>query len=382
MADNNQSSEFTYYAFISYNANDTKWGKRLQRKLEQYRMPAKLCSERGWKRKPMEPVFFAPTDIQPGELTEELKKNLRSSGNLIVICSPNSAKSEWVGKEIKYFHELGRDNNIHFFIVDGIPNSGDPETECFNPIFKSLGLPEILGANIHEKIYRWPWLNRERAYVQLISKLLGVKFDSIWKRHKRQLIAKSIAWIVGIISVLAAMILIWVNNQPFDTKVQLEEVSVHNPNLPPLREAVITMYLDRETKADTILREGEAVSFVNIPHQYLGNDVRITFLCQDFIPLDTIIPLTKDVTLKISRDAAVYGNIQKMLWLWREERGVPNTKIRIDNWEAVSDDDGIVRMTIPLAYQKENYIIEIPSWNITDTVFMPCAEGQIIELEQ
>ncbi|MDE7386385.1 MAG: toll/interleukin-1 receptor domain-containing protein [Muribaculaceae bacterium] len=380
MADNNQSSEFTYYAFISYNSKDTKWGKRLQRKLEQYRMPAKLCSERGWKRKPMEPVFFAPTDIQPGELTEELKKHLKVSKYLIVICSPNSAKSEWVGWEIAYFRNIGRDKDIYFFIVDGIPNSGDPETECFHPVVKNFGIQ--LGANIHEKNYRWPWLNRERAYVQLISKLLGVKFDSIWKRHKRQLIAKSIAWIVGIISVLAAMILIWVNNQPFDTKVQLEEVSVHNPNLPPLREAVITMYLDRETKTDTILCEGDAVNFVNIPHQYLGNDVRITFTCQDFIPLDTIIPLTKDVTLKISRDAVVYGNIQKMLWLWREERGVPNTKIRIDNWEAASDADGIVRMTIPLAYQKENYIIEIPSWNITDTVFMPCAEGQIIELEQ
>lgn len=32
---------------------------------------------------------------------------------------------------------------------------------------------------------RYPWVNRERAYVQLITKLLGVEFDSIWQRHKR-----------------------------------------------------------------------------------------------------------------------------------------------------------------------------------------------------
>ena len=173
-----QEQEFKYYAFISYNQKDTEWGKRVQRKLEHYRMPATLCSERGWKRKPINPVFFAPTDIQPGGLTEELQERLRASRNLIVICSPNSARSEWVGKEIEYFHSLGRTENIHFFIVDGIPHSGDPETECFNPVIEKLNLPEILGANVNEKVHRWAWLNKERAYVQLVSKLLGVEFDT------------------------------------------------------------------------------------------------------------------------------------------------------------------------------------------------------------
>lgn len=112
--------QFKYYAFISYNSNDTEWGKRVQRKLEHYRMPATLCSERGWERRPINPVFFAPTDIQPGGLTEELQERLRASRNLIVICSPNSAQSEWVGKEIKFFHQLGRTKQIYFFIVDGI----------------------------------------------------------------------------------------------------------------------------------------------------------------------------------------------------------------------------------------------------------------------
>lgn len=303
--------DYKYYAFISYNSKDTKWGKRLQWKLEHYRMPATVCSERGWERKPINPVFFAPTDIQPGGLTDELKSRLRASKNLIVICSPNSAKSEWVGKEIEYFHELGRDENIHFFIVDGIPNSVDPSTECFNPVMKELGLPEILGANIHEKIYQWSWLNRERAYVQLISKLLGVEFDSIWKRHRRQLIAKTIVWSIGVFAVITAMALIWKNNQPFDTIVRLEESTVHNPNLPPMHDAIVTLQLDGETKTDTISLEGETAGFVNIPHKYLGKDVRITFSCQDFIPLDTMVALNKDVILRISRDPSLYGNIQK-----------------------------------------------------------------------
>ena len=173
------NTSFKYFAFISYNAKDTSWGKKLQKKLEHYKLPATLCSEHGWERQPIKPVFFAPTDIQPGGLSEELQERLKASKNLIVICSPNSAKSEWVGKEIEFFHKLGRTQNIHFFIVDGTPHSGNPDTECFNPIVEKLGLPEILGANINERISRLPWLNKERAYVQLISKLLGVEFDTI-----------------------------------------------------------------------------------------------------------------------------------------------------------------------------------------------------------
>lgn len=145
------TTQFKYFAFISYNSKDTAWGKKLQKKLEHYRMPSTLCSEHGWERTPIKPVFFAPTDIQPGGLTEELQEGLRASKNLIVICSPNSAKSEWVGKEIEFFHSLGRIKNIHFFIVEGTPHSGNPDTECFNPVIDQLGLPEILGANIHEK---------------------------------------------------------------------------------------------------------------------------------------------------------------------------------------------------------------------------------------
>ena len=96
--------QYKYFAFISYNSHDIKWGKRLQKKLEHYRMPATLCSERGWKRTPIKPVFFAPTDIQPGGLSQELQDRLAASRHLIVICSPHSAKSEWVGKEIEFFH--------------------------------------------------------------------------------------------------------------------------------------------------------------------------------------------------------------------------------------------------------------------------------------
>ena len=49
--------QFKYFAFISYSSKDTDWGKRLQRKLEHYRMPATLCSEHGWERTEVYPII-------------------------------------------------------------------------------------------------------------------------------------------------------------------------------------------------------------------------------------------------------------------------------------------------------------------------------------
>ena len=370
--------EYKFFAFISYNSHDTSWGKRLQRKLEGYRMPATLCSEHGWERNPIKPVFFAPTDIQPGGLTAELQERLKASRNLVVICSPHSAKSEWVGKEIAFFHSLGRTENIHFFIVDGVPHSGNPDTECFNPVVDTLGLPEILGANIHEKIYRSPWLNRERAYVQLITKLLGVEFDSIWQRHRRLLRQKIAAWTVGIVAVIAALVGVWVNSQPVDVSVSLNETTVHNDNLPPLAEAVVTMELENEAKTDTIHSLDAIAIFTNVPHKALGKTVRLTVAWLDWLPVDTSCILTKNVVVNIARNPHPYGDVTFRLWSIDKEQGVANTQVILAGQTATSDAEGYVRMFIPLEKQSSRYRVECALPLEANTLIMPTTESTVL----
>lgn len=378
MINTNKEQKFKYFAFISYSSHDTAWGRRLQKKLEGYSLPTTLCSERGWERKPMRPVFFAPTDIQPGGLDDELKNRLRASKNLIVVCSPHSAQSEWVGKEIEYFHSLGRQNNIHFFIVEGRPHSGDEATECFNPVVDELKIPEILGANIHENIYRWPWLNRERAYVQLITKLLGIEFDAIWQRHKRRLKAKIAAWTLGTVVFIAALCLAWQSNQPVNIEFALNELSEHNSKLPPLKDAVITLTVDNETKTDTISSLRDKGVFVNIPHRFMGKDAHISLRCKDFLNVDTVMTLQKSMTIPVRRDVSVYGNINFRLWNPYTEKTVSNCQVEIQGQKTVSDSEGRVLLFVPLSLQQPVYRVSAAVPLEDSLLYMPCGADDVI----
>ena len=375
--------EFKYFAFISYNSEDIEWGKCLQRKLEGYKLPSTLCNKHGWKRKPINPVFFAPSDIQPGDLSEELKERLRASQNLIVICSPNSAQSDWVGKEIEFFYHLGRTSQIHYFIIDGIPHSKDPETECLNKKVYELNLPEILGANINERTQtfpytniHWHWLDKERAYVQLISKLLNVEFDSIWKRHQRQLIERFIAWSIGLFAILAIIFCVWKINQPIEVSVTLQEVSAPNKSLPPLHNGIISLSLDNEKKVDTVPTLDYKAIFSNVPHRFIGKKVRVQFECKDYIPVDTVITLEKNVKFSILRNPNVYGNINFKLRNY--DRVIPHIPLNIAGYTITSDDEGYIKLFIPLQKQKKFYIIKSPIILDNDTLFMPCGPDDVV----
>ena len=371
------STPFKYFAFISYNSKDTIWGKRLQKKLEHYKLPSTLCSEHGWTRTPIKPVFFAPTDIQPGGLSEELQERLKVSQHLIVICSPNSARSEWVGKEIEFFHGFGRSNNIHFFIVEGSPNSDDPETECFNPVIKKLGLSEVLGANVNERFSRLPWLNRERAYVQMVSKLLGVEFDTIWQRHKRLLFRKAAVWTIGCIAVIAAMIGIGRISQPFDADLRIVEASPQ-AQLPPMKDAIVTLTLDNETKTDTISFIEDLTTFSNIPHRFLSQPVQLSVSCRDFLDLDTTLTLAKSNTLVLHRDPSVYGDIHFTLYNVETETPMSGVTLKIEGQEVVSDENGHVALQLPFDMQKKVYTIKTDVALLNDTIVMPCGDDDVV----
>jgi len=174
------AQEKEYFAFISYQRKDEEWADRLRSKLEHYRLPSSVRRQDASLPKEIRPIFRDALELAGGVLAKEIEAALQQSKFLIVICSPNSAKSPWVNKEIQTFIDLGREDRIIPFIIDGTPFSDNEETECFPPALRSLKEEkELLGININE-------LSRDAAAVKVVARMFGLKFDALWQRYERE----------------------------------------------------------------------------------------------------------------------------------------------------------------------------------------------------
>src|SRR3990172_3271451 len=127
-----------YRAFISYSHADTNWARWLHRGLEGFRIDKDLAGREtsaGTIPKALRPIFRDRDDFTAGHtLTDQTLAALDASAALIAICSPSSAKSQYVNEEIRLFKSRHPDRPVIPLIVGGKP--GDPELECFPPSLK------------------------------------------------------------------------------------------------------------------------------------------------------------------------------------------------------------------------------------------------------
>ena len=167
-------------------------------------------------------------------------------------------------------------------------------------------------------------------------------------------------------------------NQPIDVEVKLYEVSIQNDNLPPLKDAIVTLSLANETKTDTIHSIKRHLTFTNIPHHFINNKVHVKVDCQYFLPTDTIIFLSKNICVNIYRNPEIFGNVNFRLWDPDTERTSPNTLLSIDGHPAKSDENGLVSITIPLSEQKTSYPISSSITLLDDAITMPCGPDDVL----
>ena len=380
--------EYKYYAFVSYRSSDEKWAKWLQDKIEAYRLPTTVQKmNQALPKQKLRPCFRYHTDIQPNELKTELRNKLEQSKYLLVICTPRSAQSPWVGNEIDTFVELGRRDRIIPVIVEGRPYSGDPATECYNPsLIKHFPHSdniaedrEILGVNIHEEGAGSAYMKRERAVIQIVSRMLDVNYDQLWNRQRKRIIRRAIITILTTLAVCAALALTWLYNKPFESQVSLNETSVHNVNLPALHKAIVTLQLGDETKTDTLKNIDEIAHFRNLPGKLKGKQVRLHAAAPDWLPVDTTLILGEELQLNIQRNPAVYGHLT--IHVWYKAEPLKNKLVLVDGYEVLTDDKGYIELDIPLASQALEYTIQYPANGKSASIIPPCGPNDAVEIE-
>ena len=177
-----------YSAFISYNHKDEAHARWLRRALEGYRIPRHLrqypaqSGAVAVSGQRLKPVFRDRDEVTPAaDLGQVVRDAIEAASALIVICSPDGARSKWVNAEIRQFTALGRRDRIFCIIVGGDPMSADPERECFPAALFDDGAPEPLCADIRPHRD-----SRDDARLKMIASVLGLGFDELRQRELRR----------------------------------------------------------------------------------------------------------------------------------------------------------------------------------------------------
>lgn len=162
----------SYLAFLSYSHKDVRRARRLQRRLETYKLPHSLTLADGSRR--LGNVFRDQDELAAAsDLSESVKDGIARSGAMIVLCSPSAAASLWVDKEIRLFREVHPTRPILAAIIEGDPDHAFPPalTEDAEPLAADLR-PEGDG----EKL----------GTLKLIAGLSGVQLDRLVQRDAQR----------------------------------------------------------------------------------------------------------------------------------------------------------------------------------------------------
>lgn len=348
-----------YTAFISYNSKDDQWAKWLQRKLEVYSMPIVIRNEKDdvvrLEERPKKlRVFRYRADLNTVSLNEGLANELDDARWLIVICSPNSAKSIWVGREIQHFLDTGRRDHILPFIVDGTSYSDD-EHECLNPVLKAA-FPDgdILGVNIDDygddpRIYR-----KRKALVRTVSLLIEVPdaYSYLWNRYRMRFWEGVALKATGIVAIVLLLLWAWYYNAEFDTRIRLNDTTYANHYLPAPDSLKVMLTLDNEEKK-LVLKETDGTGiYKNLPGRFANQEARLTFEAEGYEHVDTIVTLQRngEINLNIHRDET-YGVLAGTII---DEQGQPigGVTVEAEGLTCTSQEDGSFKLHIPIEKQK------------------------------
>jgi tetratricopeptide (TPR) repeat protein len=185
-------AELRFRGYISYSHKDESWAKWLHNALESYRVPRHLVGKQtgiGEVPARIRPIFRDRDDLSSAvDLEDTVKQALSDSENLLLICSPEAAASQWVNAEIRYFAGLDRAGRIFCIIVSGEAAADGSMAECFPPALEEVGLREPLAADVRK------WADGKYvAKLKLIAGLLDIRLDELrqrdlQRRRKRQVL--------------------------------------------------------------------------------------------------------------------------------------------------------------------------------------------------
>ncbi len=204
-----------YMAFLSYSHDDAEVADWLHEALEEFHVPPRLVgklTDHGPVPKKLAPIFRDRHELAAaGDLGEEIEEAIAGSRFLIVLCSPDAAKSHWINEEIACFKRLHREDRILAAIIDGEPFAsempGREAEECFPPSlrvrFDRRGRPTTQRAEPIAADLREEGDGRRMGLLKIAAGMMGVGLDELAQREAqrrhRRLYAITAASVAGML---------------------------------------------------------------------------------------------------------------------------------------------------------------------------------------
>ncbi len=168
---------FKYDIFISYKHEelDKAVAARLQRKLEQYKIPREIKLKIGKKK--IERVFRDEEELSiSSDLGKEIEGQLKESEYLLLVCSKKTKDSPWVLREIETFLKYQDIDHVLPVLIEGEPE------EVFPEIILQYGEP--LAVDLRDTSKKKILKNADKELPRILAPVLHCSYDELKQRHK------------------------------------------------------------------------------------------------------------------------------------------------------------------------------------------------------
>lgn len=259
--------EIKYDAFISYRhcQPDSEIAQRIQKKLEGFRIPKDVAKRLGKTR--LNRVFRDETEFAVADdLSVAIETALINSEYLIAICSRAYLESAWCMKEIESFLKFHDRKHILLVLADGEPNTAFPKVLLYEEVYsanpngmivatrKSI---EPLAADCRGKDAKERNPKIDVAVIRLVASILGIGFDDLQQRHRKEAAKKARIRMLTAFGVLAMITAISLG---FLIKIagQNEKILKQNEEIAEQNAIISRKYADTlAATSDNLLRDGK-----------------------------------------------------------------------------------------------------------------------------
>jgi hypothetical protein len=150
-------------------------------------------------------------DAKPEKVPEMIERYLKQSQHVLVLCSPESMRSQWVRDEIRFFVKHRGAERVLMALTHGDPVEKDPER---------FFAPEIVSENLHEtgwydlrRFYRSERHRTSRGFdderLRLLAFLHGGKsasdIERLWAQEQRR--ARNLRYVIAAIVAMVTIVL-------------------------------------------------------------------------------------------------------------------------------------------------------------------------------